>query len=157
MGTDVVKVMVGKKREIDVNGETFVWNAAYHTYNSRKDYRQLTWSELGAVPHSPGGETPTVEGVPLSCSREETRKFDGLDMRPMKSFPKKPDALAFARRVREGALAFPFNAKCHTRVTREPSGYMVWAIAKGGMYPEWVKHGSKRRAGLRTPGARLTR
>ena len=98
-----------------------------------------------------------VEGVPVSCRRDATRKFGGLDMRPMKSFPKKVDALAFARRVREGALAFPFNAKCHTRVTSEPSGYTVWAIAKGGLYPEWVKHGTRRRPGVQSPGARLSR
>ena len=98
-----------------------------------------------------------IEGVPVSCKREATRRFGSLELRPMKTFERKLDALAFARRVRVGALDFPFNAKCHTRVTQEPSGYMVWAVAKGGMYPEWVKHGSRRRAGVRTPQARLTR
>ncbi len=98
-----------------------------------------------------------VEGVAISCPREVCWRFGGLDYRPMKHVPSKPEAEAFAKRVREGKLAFPFNALSHTRITKEPYDYMVWARSTNNENPVWVEHPVKPRLRRRHSRPRLTR
>lgn len=71
-----------------------------------------------------------IEGVPVTCGREETRRFGSAEYRPMKPLPTDSEAQAFAKRVRAGKLAWPFDAPSPTKVTKEPSGYMVWMKLK---------------------------
>ena len=77
-----------------------------------------------------GGSSCEIEGVPITCGREATRRFGGSDYRPMKPLPSESEAQAFAKRVRAGALAFPFNQPCVTKITKVPFGWMVWARVK---------------------------
>lgn len=78
----------------------------------------------------------------------------------MKPLGTEPEANAFAARVRAGSLAFPFNKPCVTRVTKESSGYMVWARAKddiGERRRNPYRKGTPRHTAFELGRPRLTR
>lgn len=41
-----VNQKLGNAKTIEVNGETYEWNAAWKTYNSRSKNELLKWSDL---------------------------------------------------------------------------------------------------------------
>lgn len=94
-----------------------------HRYRAEEELKRIKGGKAG-------GSSCEIEGVPITCGREATRRFGGSDFRPMKPLPSESEAQAFAKRVRAGALAFPFNQPCVTKITEEPSGWMVWARVK---------------------------
>mgnify|MGYP001606918512 CR=1 FL=1 len=42
-----VDVKLGGRKKVLINGELFIWNPVYRTYNSKEQNELLRWSDLG--------------------------------------------------------------------------------------------------------------